>query len=299
MLTPGTAESPSFFRGIAAVTAGGGDFLCAGSSSGEIALLACNNGCFGHPVVLKEQGAPAPAPAPSPAPAALVLSPSTSPRAEPLANPPALHPPPTRHVHLRPRRVTVPREPRRVPNGERRLLLRAAAAHGGTGRLVWRLRQLRRRPRACKAPPWQCRPLLLPQPPGAQQAPGPGCSTHSGGAPPPPRAPVAGTWGATVGACRCRSPRASRHPGDANALCTALRIRKQWLLSAYCTGRAGLDRVPRPSLQPFAASHRCRDPPACSGPLLGLRGAPSPLGWRCEVAGGLLVLPRSRRFHRL
>ena len=46
----------SFFRGLAGVTAGGGDFLCAGTSSGEIALLACNAGSFGHPVVLKEQG---------------------------------------------------------------------------------------------------------------------------------------------------------------------------------------------------------------------------------------------------
>ena len=46
----------SFFRGLAGVTVGGGDFLCAGTSSGEIALLACNAGSFGHPVVLKEQG---------------------------------------------------------------------------------------------------------------------------------------------------------------------------------------------------------------------------------------------------
>ena len=46
----------SFFRGLAGITAGGGDYLCAGTSSGEIALLACNAGSFGHPVVLKEQG---------------------------------------------------------------------------------------------------------------------------------------------------------------------------------------------------------------------------------------------------
>ena len=56
VLSPGTAEAPSFFRGIAGITAGGGDFLCVGSSSGEIVLLACNSGSFGHAIVIKEQG---------------------------------------------------------------------------------------------------------------------------------------------------------------------------------------------------------------------------------------------------
>ena len=36
--------------------------------------------------------------------------------------------------------------------------------------------------------------------------------------------------------------------GDPNALCTALRLRKQWLLSAYCTGHVRLHDVLSKSL---------------------------------------------------
>ena len=36
--------------------------------------------------------------------------------------------------------------------------------------------------------------------------------------------------------------------GDTNALCTALRLRKQWLLSAYCTGHVRLHDVLSKSL---------------------------------------------------
>ena len=56
LVPPLTLPHLSFFRGLAGVTAGGGDFVCAGTSSGEIVLLACIDGNFGHPDALKEPG---------------------------------------------------------------------------------------------------------------------------------------------------------------------------------------------------------------------------------------------------
>ena len=129
----------SFFRGLAGVTAGGGDFLCAGTSSGEIALLSCNAGSFGHPVVLKEQGT-------------AICDLDAAPH----------------------------------PENPDECLLASAASDG----------QL----------------LLLMVGPG-------------------------GSYGAYAS-----------FGGDPNALCTALRLRKQWLLSAYCTGHVRLHDVLSKSL---------------------------------------------------
>ena len=136
----------SFFRGLAGVTAGGGDFLCAGTSSGEIALLACHDGAFGHPVVLNE-------------PITAICDLDAAP----------------------------------YPENPDECLLASADSNG----------QL----------------LLL------MVGPGGSC----------------GAW-ASFG-------------GDPNALCTALRLRKQWLLSAYCTGHVRLHDVLSKSLVVQVTAH--------------------------------------------
>jgi WD40 repeat protein len=134
VLGPGTPEAPSFYRGIAACNAGGEDFICVGTSSGEIALIPATGGMFGHPFVQREQTS-----------AICDLDAQTHPEIADEA---------------------------------------LVASADSNGQLL----------------------LLL---------------VSQGG-----RCGVYGSFG-----------------GDPNALCTSLRIRKQWLLSAYCTGHVRIHDV--------------------------------------------------------
>ena len=58
ILDAGTADAPAFFRGLAGCTAGGEDYLVAGTSTGDVCLVACTGGAFGMPLQLREQTAP-------------------------------------------------------------------------------------------------------------------------------------------------------------------------------------------------------------------------------------------------
>ena len=58
VLDAGTAEAPAFFRGLAGCVAGGDDYLVAGTSTGDVCLIACTGGAFGMPLQLREQSTP-------------------------------------------------------------------------------------------------------------------------------------------------------------------------------------------------------------------------------------------------
>ena len=51
---PGTADEPAFFRGIAGVAAADANYICAGTSTGELHLIPQAGATFGQPIVLSE-----------------------------------------------------------------------------------------------------------------------------------------------------------------------------------------------------------------------------------------------------
>ena len=51
---PGTGDQPAFFRGIAGVAAADANYICAGTSTGELHLIPQAGATFGQPIVLSE-----------------------------------------------------------------------------------------------------------------------------------------------------------------------------------------------------------------------------------------------------